>query len=884
MPPTGTVTFLFTDVEGSTRSWQDHQEAMASALARHDEIVREAIESNGGFVFSTAGDAFAAAFDRAADAVTAAVEAQRALAGEDWPPPVTVPVRMGLHTGEAEERGGDYFGLAVNRAARVMDAGHGGQVLLSSVTAALAGAETLDLGERRLKGLDDPVRLHQVIADGLGADFPAVRSVDVAPTVPRPRTPFVGRHHELDRLRVLVRDHRLVTLTGAGGSGKTRLALETAHASDEAPADRSFFVDLGRISDERLVAPAVADALGLALGGSTPAAEEVHRFLAGRRAMVVMDNCEHVIDAAADLVDDLLRRCPELTVLATSREPLEVEGERTMRLPGLGPDEAVELFLGCAGDAVDRGDQAEVQVIADICDRLDGLPLAIELAAARTSLLSVSEIRGHLDDRFSLLTGGRRRTRGRHATLRATVEWSYDLLSDDERAALRAVSVMPGPFGSELAAGVLAKAEGQALDLLDGLIARSLLQASVGEADPHARYWLLETIRAFAAEELVESGEADAVRSRHADATTRLVVARHEGPFATVEQARFADDVLAALDWARSHDDPTLAVPLARVAADVLIARGAFDRAVEVLEWAAETDQPELKSEIHSLLAQIGIFGMRIDLALLHAELAIAAAPRSPSAAMAHGIRAVFTFTDTEASAADVAACLGIAAEVDETEPAVALSHWAAGTCALQQRDDDTAVALFGRGLSLCQNDTTTTFLEPALGVALCVAKRPDELRAWLASHRRFGVNGVLSRALWVAPDSAEAIALATLGRVDEARQVVARSWAALPDTTLPLVHAELLVALAVCAAAEDDGPRAEELLDGTFIVARMAHTAAVGDRLLADLRGVSAADYQTWVRDLYAQRLALASDRDLDEVARETVEAELGRSGFTAG
>lgn len=495
-----TVTFLFTDIESSTQRWQDDPDGMAAALAAHDVVLKRCIEVGGGRVFKHTGDGVCAVFESAGRAVAAALDAQREL---------QLPVRMGLHTGEAEERDGDFFGTTLNRCARIMDAGHGGQILASAVTSALLeGVDRVDLGQYVLKGLGQPERIFQV---GTGA-FSALRGRRRASALPSALTSLVGRDDLVAAVVERLRDARLVTLIGVGGVGKTRVAL--AAAERVVPEhDLGVFVDLTEVNDDKDVVAALARSLGL----SSPTRDAIGVALSDRRVLVVLDNCEHLLDAVADLVDDVLEMSPSSKVLATSREGLAVDGEHLVAVPGLDAlDEksaAVALFVDRArtADASFVLHPGDAVLVEEICRRLDGLPLAIELAAARVGVLSVADLLGRLDERFEVLTGGRRRrSRDRQRTLRETVDWSYGLLDADEQRAFATLSVFAGSFGLDGASAVLDGFDAtEVLDLVDALVAKSLL--TVADVDGFRRYRYLETLRSYAEERLAEHGDAASV-------------------------------------------------------------------------------------------------------------------------------------------------------------------------------------------------------------------------------------------------------------------------------------------------------------------------------------------------------------------------------------
>jgi predicted ATPase/class 3 adenylate cyclase len=602
--PSGVVTFLFTDVEGSTRRWESDAEAMRAALVVHDKVVRTAIEAYDGFLFSHTGDGFVAAFASPMSAVNAAIDAQREL---------VLPVRMGMATGEAERRDGDYFGTVLNRAARVMAAGHGGQILLADSTAGLlSGVDLLDLGVRRLRDLPTPVQVFQVQAVGLPDDFPPLRTLDPSPGNLRPQTTsFIGRESEVAELHAAVKAHRLVTLTGVGGVGKTRLAVEVAaRLADEFP-DGVWFFDLAAVTDPAAVPDAVAAVLGIIQQPGKSVAHSVAAALEGRSRLLVLDNCEHVVDSVADLVEAILAASATVTILATSREGVGVSDEQLWRVPSLDVNSgtesaAVSLFVDRAHSVVSDFSLAqpgEADAVVEICRRLDGIPLAIELAASRMASMTVSEVRDRLDQRFRLLVGSRRGL-SRHQTLRHAVAWSYDHLDDAEKKLLERCSVFAGGFDFQSACAVAGFDDGDdyaILDLLDALVRKSLIVAD--RSAGRTRFSMLETIRQFAEEQLVAHGEATNVRTAHArhfaGREADILVLwdsprqREAYTWLTVEFA----NLRTAFRWAADHGDLDVAATIATYAGLLGAVVDNFEPiawAEELIEAARAVDHPRL--------------------------------------------------------------------------------------------------------------------------------------------------------------------------------------------------------------------------------------------------------------------------------------------------
>ena len=628
--PTGIVTFLFTDIEGSTGRWEAQSAEMGAALAKHDDALRTAIEGHGGWLFKHTGDGILAAFTSPNEAVQASIEAQRAL---------ELPVRMGIATGEAELRGDDYFGPTLNRAARVMAAGHGGQVLLAQSTASmLTGIDLLDLGERRLRDLSGAQRIFQVRAEGLREQFPPLRTVDTVPgNLPAQQTSFVGREGEVATLAELVRAHHLVTLTGVGGVGKTRLAVQVAAELVPDFRDGVWMVELAPVGDPAAVPDAVATALGVTPQAGLTVSASIAQALSGRRLLVVLDNCEHVLDAAADLVEAILARASTVKVIATSREGLRLGAEHLWAVPSLAlgggvTSAAVELFVERARTVVAAfglKDEADVTAVTEICRRLDGIPLAIELAAARMVSMSVQDLRDRLGDRFRLLAGGRRGLE-RHQTLRHAVQWSYVLLNDDERVVLNRCSVFAGGFDLASATHLCDGFDEYAvLDQLDSLVRKSLV--TVERVAGHARDGMLETIRQFAEDQLAATGTVSEVRDRHARYLAAQAMAYWEiwdGPGQRVAldwvDVEFAN-LRAGFRWAADEGELATAAAIAAHTTMVAYSLQLFEPvgwAEEILEAATAADIPQLPRLYTA--ASICMFTGRPEEAVGYAQTALA--------------------------------------------------------------------------------------------------------------------------------------------------------------------------------------------------------------------------------------------------------------------
>jgi len=584
--PTGTVTFLFSDIEGSTERWERHRAGMKSAVARHEELLHAAIEQHGGLVFKTVGDAFCAAFQTVPDAIAAALDAQRALAKEDFSSVDHLKVRMAIHTGLADERGGDYFGPTVNRVARLLSIGHGGQVLVSGAASDLAQGEmppkaTLrDLGAHRLKDLSHPEQVYQVLAPDLPADFPPLRSLEALPNnLPLQVTLFLGREKDIADIQRRLAKTRLLTLVGTGGVGKTRLSLQVGADLLDQYEDGVWFVELAPMQDPDLIPGVMATIFGVGTTAGRSPLESLVHVLRPKRMLVILDNCEHLVAGAARVADALLRGCPRVQIIATSRQGLGIDGESVLRVSSLPVPEQIEgikaadaigygaiaLFVERASNAVEsfRLTDENATTVAQICRRLDGIALAIELAASRIKMLTPTQLLAMLSERFRVLTGGKRTALPRQQTMRAAIDWSYDLLDENEKLMFRRLAVFAGGCTLEAAreiCGDEAIGQWEVFELLSSLVDRSLVVSEASGAEQ--RYRLLESTRQYALEKLEQSGELDRMQRRHA----AYYAAMAEKAYATWDATpTFAwlepleadyDNFRAVVDWAltEKHD------------------------------------------------------------------------------------------------------------------------------------------------------------------------------------------------------------------------------------------------------------------------------------------------------------------------------------------
>jgi predicted ATPase/class 3 adenylate cyclase len=616
--PTGTVTFLFSDVEGSTTLWEAHPAEMQEALRRHDDVLRGALTAHRGYIFKTVGDEFCVAFPDVPSAIAGALEAQRAISSADWSAVEKLSVRMALHTGLADERNGDYFGQVVNRVARLLAIGHGGQILVSGITTDLAQGllpeqtSLRDLGPHRLKDLAFPEQVYQLCAAGLRTDFPPLRSLDTfAHNLPQQLTSFVGRDDELDEITKLLESARLVTLVGTGGVGKTRTALQVAADLLERFPDGVWLIELAPLRDGASIEGVLTSVLGIAsTAGATPR-QAIVAALRGKRTLLIFDNCEHIVTDTAVLIEALLLACPGLRVIASSREALAVKGESAYRIPSLAMPPAGEQLTaesarryGAIALFEERAqlhqrdfvlNDENVEVVAEICRRLDGIALAIELATPKLKFLSPKALLERLDERFRLLTGGSRTALPRQQTMRALIDWSYDLLGEPERNLFRRLAVFVGGWTLDAATAVCSDetlADWDIVELLGALVDKSLVVVELGLEDQ--RYRMLESTRQYARERLEQSAEDQRFARKHAEHVERMMTDFYQRLFSgpSLPALRSAlpeiDNLRAALTWTLVEGkDPELGARIAALSSRLF---GELSLVVEGMRWLSLAD------------------------------------------------------------------------------------------------------------------------------------------------------------------------------------------------------------------------------------------------------------------------------------------------------
>ena len=710
------TTYLFTDIEGSTRLWEQAPQRMQDALARHDAIAQRCVVDCSGSVVKSTGDGMLAVFADPLDALRATVQLQRALADPAATNGITLRVRCGLHAGVDARRDNDYFGNAVNRAARVMSAAHGGQILLTQAVAALLGSRLpegvalLDLGRVRLRDLAQPERIHQVMHPTLRQQFPALRSLEATPNnLPQQLTSFVGRERELVDVRKQLAETRLLTLLGGGGLGKTRLSLQVAANALDAFPDGAWLVELAPINDPRLVPQAVASVLGVKEEPGLPVIDALLKFVGDRHLLLILDNCEHLVQACAELAKCLLGAGPGATILVSSRESLNVGGERiyplaplaapasatTIDVAAIAAFPAVQLFVdrATAAQPAFRITDDNAAAVAEVCRRLDGIPLALELAAARLRSMPVERIAQRLSDRFRLLTGGDRTALPRQQTLRALIDWSYDLLEESERALFRRLAAFVGGFTLDAAEKIGAGGEDGEVDVLD-LLARLVEKSLVTMEAVGDRYRMLETVREYAGERLDASAERDAVRARHLDHFLALAErARLEliGPNQRVWLAQLdveRENIIAAHTCCNhATDGGVLGLRLVRAMRTYCIQRGllalGYGATIEALARPGAQTREFTRCRVLADAGQFAIAMGRYQEALLHLTESLAIAhelgDRSRVAVALQPLgRAYLALGEPDKAQASLEEALAMAREIcDQREIAAALSSLA---------------------------------------------------------------------------------------------------------------------------------------------------------------------------------------------------------------
>jgi predicted ATPase/class 3 adenylate cyclase/DNA-binding winged helix-turn-helix (wHTH) protein len=848
--PGGTVTFLFSDIEGSTRLMAQLGERYADVLLEHRRVIRAAFDAHGGREVHTQGDGFFVAFARASDAIAAAVSAQRVLARREWPQGFTVRVRMGVHTGEAAVWQGSYVGLAVNRAARICSAGHGGQVLISGATHALLPHDLppdvalRDLGRHRLRDIDDPEHLFQLVVGDLPADFPPLAATAASPVGPvgagmLPPAPnrTIGREDEVRQIALQIRTgaERLLTLTGPGGVGKTRLALEAARAAETDFEHGARFISLASARLAGEVPAAVVNQLAIVALAGEAGQDALERFLADKRILLVLDNAEHVLSAAADVVAGLIASCPALTVLATSRAPLNLAGERCWPVAPLevsdrdadddnaAPAAAVELFVERvrARDPAFQLDEHTAGPVTDICRQVDGLPLGIELAAARCGLLSPAEMAERLGAALTPLGEGPRDAPARQRTLRATIDWSYQLVTEAERRCFVRFAAFRG--GATIAAAEdVSDAD---LETLERLVAQSLLARRTGEAG--TRLVMLETIRAYAADRLDQSSERNAVHERHYRHFLALAT-RHGSERAVMGRAHRehlerldadVDNLHAALDWATDRRDAERALALVAALGGYWTMRNRFAYALErsdaALALAGADAYPELR--VRALMTRAVSSGR------LGGGLGLPDAEEAESIARALGDpRVLFEALRFRADRENIVNRPHVAARYADEALSLATAagdRWAMAYSAhmkatavttideLRERVLTAASLLdeVGHVVGLAGLLNRATYLALVLGSvadakvfgdrALGIVRELDDPFDWMMLQTHVGLAAVLD------------------GDIDTARRAVRQALELSHELAVPLVVGEALRVLAAVAAIGDDLARAARLV-----------------------------------------------------------------------
>lgn len=845
----GAVTLLFSDIEGSTARWTMYPEAMPVYLRRHDDLLRSSIETNGGTVFKTVGDEFCAVFASTESAIAAALDAQYALAAQDWCAVGGLRVRMAVHTGAVTERDGDYFGSTVNRVARLLAAGHGGQVLISAEAAEALPADAVarialrDLGRHRLKDFPELSSIYQLLAPDLPEVFPPLRTVAERPgNLPQHLPELVGRERDTAELRQRLKEHRLVTLVGAGGVGKTALATQIGADVLQEYEDGVWIAELAPV-DARAVDSTLAGVFGVTSLSDGSIVEALAAQLRGKNVLLIVDNCEHVIHAAANAIHALLRDCAQLRVLATSREPLGVNGENTYRLPVLAipPETAVTAqAVSTYGSCALFEERARAQVpafritdenakaVARVCRRLDGIALAIELAAPRLRVLSIDQLADRLAERFRLLTGGKRNVLAHHQTLRALIDWSYELLSENERILLRRTALFPGGWTIGAAVDVCAGDSFEEWDILDHLT--TLVDKSLIISDAHGdeqRFRMLESTREYALERLDESGERDAVAGRQADyfydLAQRADVAWPEVPakawIAPLDEE--LDNFRAALTWCSAHDCD--------------LAMGLFG-SLEAYWWDAQPiEGRRWVQDLRGIADVLPHAPLTARYWLTAAGVALSLAQEKTAAAAAEKAIDVYEALDDAAGAAAAKRCYGAAlirlGKLDAGEAAaaqalevfrsignrrlIALALRTLATAPILRGDLDAAATLYREALALSQA------LGDERGVQI-IAGNLAEIEAYAGNYEQALAHG--REALEIARERRDWVMVCTLlinitaylfalDRLGEARTTAREALTAAGEIQSEIHTAVAIQHLAAVASSCGDASRAARLL-----------------------------------------------------------------------
>ena len=830
-PPAVVTAFLFTDIAASTRRWEHDRSDMAAALARHDQLLRSAVEEQGGHVFKHTGDGICANFSTPQAAMAAAVAGQSGLLAERWGGSGPLSVRMAIHVGTTEERAGDFFGPTMNRLARLLDLAHGGQILLSEACQALAadelgpGVGLLDLGEHSLRDLARPERVFQVLHADLPSLFPPLQAAPFRRhNLPVIRNPFVGRHRELEEIASYLARTNLVTLVGPGGAGKTRLARESAAEAAAAYEDGVFFVDLAPLTEGAQVISRTVASLGITVDGIDGDASEgglrrLVEYLQGRQALVVLDNCEHLLDDAARLADAVLRNCPRTKLLATSREALKVPGELAWPIPPLSlPDpsddpivavahsDAMALFYdrAAAVDPAFRPGADNAAAVARICRRLDGIPLALELAAARIRLLSADELAERLDDRFRILTGGARTAVPRHQTLHAALDWGHDLLSEAEQTTLRRLGAFRGSFDLDAAEAVAPDGAtviaADVLDLLGRLVDKSWISV---ERTRTTRYRLSETIRQYANEKLRDSAEEDVTRRRHADYYLAVVTSERaplvqSGPW--LARLQLEDDNLrAALEWSLSAGEDVTALRLGAGLFVYWYLNGGLVEGIarleQILARTRELRRPARVGALNGLGLLRLQLGDREGALTLHREATALAHEIGDVPGQAIGALSAEQLALARGEIAQARVALDEAIGMVEPLEGSALLTWVyfdLGWVELASGNVDAGEAAFRRSIEVAgDNQALSQATSAGAALSLTAAIRGDRLGslemadAALDAAREMGMSEVLTMVLTRASESAVVLgdherARATLTEVlEHLSQIGGRGWVA---------------------------------------------------------------------------------------------------------